>query len=452
MIGTAPVRSPRAQWISDGTPICTVQGRESDPIVVTDGAGGAIVVWRDRRNENTDVYAQRITNEGLAAWTASGVPVCLSFGLKSFVSAVSDGEGGAIIIWTDRRVEWDLFAQRVRSNGEMAWELDGVPVCMADDEQKYTWITTDGAGGAIIGWIDLRFGWDEYCVYVQRIDSTGSPLWDIDGVPIYHSTATLGHVLLVPDGEGGAIITWGERGNGGVELHAQRVNGFGDLMWEGESVMFSGPQVNRSATWIIEDGANGVIFTWWDKRGGYRNIYAQRIDEEGKILWRKNDTVVCAEFRNQMFPRLTQDGHGGAIIVWHDGRNTSWDIYAQRLDSRGRIKWGKGGVPVCTADGHQKHPRIVTDGAGGAYVVWSDERNGVDNLDIYGQRIDAEGMSMWRMNGEPLIAVPGDQMLPEGVPDGAHGVIFTWTDRRPGAGGVYAWRLSPKTLIEQQHN
>jgi len=451
-MGVVHVSSSRAQWVRGGTPVCDLTGRETDPCIVNDGDGGAIIVWRDRRHENIDIYAQRVTADGRLAWTTNGIPVSMAIGRKSEVKVVSDGAGGAIVVWTDRRVEWDIFAQRVRSDGEIAWALDGVPVCMAGDEQESHSITTDGSGGAIVSWVDLRFGWDEYCMYAQRIDSAGSPLWDGDGVQIHKSTKGLGHPQMVPDGEDGVIITWSEMWGNEAAQYAQRINGFGDRMWEGSGALLSGPQAHRSAAWIVQDGAGGAIFTWWDERGDYRGIFAQRMDGEGRVQWRKNDAVVCVGPGNQMYPRLIRDDRGGAILVWHDGRNSSWDIYAQRLDGRGRIEWNRGGVPVCTADGHQRHPRIVPDGTGGAYILWSDERNGTGNSDIYGQRIDADGKSLWRENGEPLITEPGDQFFPEAVSDGEHGVILTWTDGRPGAGGIYALRLDPKNMSGMHGN
>ena len=44
-------------------------------------------------------------------------------------------------------------------------------------------------------------------------------------------------------------------------------------------------------------------------------------------------------------------------------------------------------VPLCTAAGDQLSPTIVSDGAGGAIVVWQDSRSGSANPDVYAQRV-----------------------------------------------------------------
>ena len=66
-------------------------------------------------------------------------------------------------------------------------------------------------------------------------------------------------------------------------------------------------------------------------------------------------------------------------------------------------------VPVCTATGGQVSPAMVSDGAGGAIITWSDNRSG-DSGDIYAQRVEAFGRLG---NPEPVIVslkdVPNDQ-------------------------------------------
>src|SRR5688572_12018290 len=113
----AAVLSPEpvaAQWQPNGTPLCTARGDQWLPTMVSDGAGGAIVVWNDQRN-GRDIYAQRVSGAGIAQWAPDGVP--LYSGLNVIAgepSMVSDGAGGAIVTWYDRRNgNFDVYAQRV---------------------------------------------------------------------------------------------------------------------------------------------------------------------------------------------------------------------------------------------------------------------------------------------------------------------------------------------------
>ena len=57
-----------AQWLPDGTPVCTATGHQTWPVAASDGAGGVIVAWADLRNGNFDVYAQRLNVAGMPLW------------------------------------------------------------------------------------------------------------------------------------------------------------------------------------------------------------------------------------------------------------------------------------------------------------------------------------------------------------------------------------------------
>jgi hypothetical protein len=77
------------------------------------------------------------------------------------------------------------------------------------------------------------------------------------------------------------------------------------------------------------------------------------------------------------------DGAGGAIITWYEYRGNNSAIYAQRVDSSGKVLWTTGGVPIRSISGSSAYdPRIASDGAGGAIIAWYDYRSGVK---IYAQ-------------------------------------------------------------------
>ena len=136
----------------------------------------------------------------------------------------------------------------------------------------------------------------------------------------------------------------------------------------------------------INDGAGGLIVVWWDDRDIFSDIYAQRISPAGKPVWEVNGTAVCTAEGVQREPRIVSDFSQGAIIYWLDFREDYGDvtadaIYAQRIDTNGKSLWALNGISVCTADGDQKTPMAIANGHGGAFIVWSDARG--EDPDIY---------------------------------------------------------------------
>jgi hypothetical protein len=198
------------QWTARGIAICTATNLQYEPKIVSDGAGGAILTWRDSRNgSNLDIYAQRINATGMVQWTANGIAICIAIRDQYVDEIVSDGAGGAIITWLDNPngSNLDIYAQRINAGGVVQWTADGVAICTSIRHQFVPQIVSYGSGGAIITWFDYRSG-SNFDIYAQRINATGAVQWTANGVAICTSIRDQHGPQIVSDGAEGAIITW----------------------------------------------------------------------------------------------------------------------------------------------------------------------------------------------------------------------------------------------------
>ena len=81
-----------------------------------------------------------------------------------FPQAVSDGNGGLIIVWEDYRTgkDWDVYAQHVDESNNTLWEPNGLPISLAANNQRR-----------------LRMvGYDTHAIVVWN-DRRGRSSWDI---------------------------------------------------------------------------------------------------------------------------------------------------------------------------------------------------------------------------------------------------------------------------------
>ncbi|MGD8413839.1 MAG: hypothetical protein PVF33_06390, partial [Candidatus Latescibacterota bacterium] len=227
-----------AAWPFNGLPICTEAGYQRLARLCGDGAGGAIIVWQDSRSSaNPDVYAQRVDSDGNVQWTSGGVPVCAATGSQQNCEVVSDGSGGAIVVWVDNRngVESDVYAQRIDATGAAQWTADGVVVCGAVGSQWALGVIADGSGGAVVAWVDSRADQD---IYAQRVDATGATQWTADGVPVCTAAGTQSSPSIVSGLSGGSVVAWDDERNGDHDVYAQRLDAAGAPQWlaDGDTV------------------------------------------------------------------------------------------------------------------------------------------------------------------------------------------------------------------------
>lgn len=270
--------------------------------------------------------------------------------------------------------------------------------------------------------------------------------WQPDGVAISATTNYQTTQAIASDGAGGAIVTWHDfRSGTSYDIFAQRIDADGTVVWTTNGVPISTGPGHQSIPSIIADGAGGAIITWNDDRTCCFNedIYAQRIDASGAPLWTPNGVALCTATKEQIHPQIISDGAGGAIVVWEDGRisGLNTNIFAQRINAAGAVQWATNGVALCTAPHNQYLPRMVSDGAGGAIVTWHDFRlDGV--ADIFVQRVNASGAAIWTANGVILSGPSSSEYSPAIVADEAGGAIVTWQDFRTGQADIFAQRVN----------
>jgi hypothetical protein len=376
-------------WAASGVAICTASGDQTGQELISDGAGGAIITWEDWRNGDEDIYAQRIAANGSVMWAVDGIPICEATGTQWYPQIVSDGSGGAIIIWSDSRGgSADIYGQRIDANGSVKWTADGVPICAASGNQSGQQIVSDGSGGCIVVWKDDSSGSAD--IYAQRIDADGSVMWTTDGVAIVTAGGDQWGQVLSTDASGGAIITWFDfRSGASPDIYAQRVDAAGSAKWAANGVAICTATGTQWVPQIVSDGSGGAIITWLDSRSANQDIYAERVDSNGSSMWTIEGVPICTTGENQSGVLLISDGSSGAIITWEDDRGGSTDIYAQRVGEDGAVIWTANGVAICRASAEQWVPALTSDSSGGAFIAWEDNRN--DNWDIYAQRVDAAG-------------------------------------------------------------
>ncbi|MEE9377677.1 MAG: hypothetical protein V3V33_06535 [Candidatus Lokiarchaeia archaeon] len=388
-----------------------------------------------RDNDGVDgIYAQKVNSNGVNRWAVNGTAICIASGDHKSPQIVSDGAGGAIITWE----ESNIYTQKVNSDSEIQWDLNGNAICTEGGTQKSPQLVSDGANGTIITWQDSRDG--DYDIYAQKVNSSGDIQWIANGTAICTANGSQEFPQLVSDGVGGAIITWQDNRNGDYDIYAQKVNSSGDVQWIVNGTTICTANGSQEFPQLVSEGVNGTIITWQDNRTGDFDIYAQKFNSSGEIQWIANGTAICTANGSQEFPQLVSDGVNGTIITWQDSRDGADDIFIQKVNFSGDVQWFANGTAICTANGDQVVPQLINDGANGTIITWQDSRDG--DYDIYAQKVNSSGDNQWTVNGTAICTANSDQLVPQLISDSANGTIITWQDSRDGADDIYAQKVN----------
>ena len=436
-----------AQWSTDpsvNNAICTEASDQLFPNIVSDESGGAIITWQDQRGADDDIYAQRISASGVVQWTTNGVPICTAITSQTSPAIVSDGSGGAIIAWTDSRDGGsDIYAQRISADGVPQWTTNGVAVCTAAYDQFVPSIISDGSGGAIIAWYNHN-GSSDWRICAQHIGAGGVPQWTNNGITISAASYNQTPPNIISDGYGGAIFSWWGS-TVPINIYVQRINASGVEQWTpGGVATCAATLINgQGIPNLVSDGNGGALISWtYNTSGSSYGIYAQWIKSDGSLSWSTKGVSIYSVNRQLSTPKLASDYSGGAIIVWTEYRSSSGytDVYAQRILADSTLNWSTGGVRLCTYSGDQLYPNIISDGSGGAIVTWNDYRL---NRNVYAQKIDSSGIPLWNdYTAAAICTATGVQYVPVLTSDNNGGAIITWYDARSSNSDIYAQRVN----------
>ena len=281
--------------------------RAEEPKAVAVGDGGLLVFWRewDMVPDNPQVFlrGQRLGPDGVRHWGADGTIVFKNrvfcdngCALTSpWISAVSDGTGGAILAFDDRigrlpeGTDFNhVTAQRMSAAGERLWG-EGVSVLPSRPPQALYDLFAHPDGGAVVAVVTFPFEFIDggFHLVLQRLAADGRPLWPTKGVTVVDLTSSPDNVYEGPVfgsvDDGVLRIAW-ERSNTGFPVRSEiRFSAFdaaGNRLTPSDGVPLVHP-TTFSETPLLRgfafDPASGSSFVVWDgAKGAAAVLYTPR--------------------------------------------------------------------------------------------------------------------------------------------------------------------------------
>ena len=448
----------QAQWSNDpnvNNCVTNADKTQEGSRIVNDGQGNLIIGWNDSRAStdqyNTSlIYTQKYSPDGIAQWADNGINFLSSNNGKYLLYRIIKSENGKVIFGYSNFAYKDNFlsfsyidVSKQDENGVMLWTKNvfSNPISSISPVSFFS----DHSYGVVIVADSREYLQDDFDIIAQRVNSTGVLKWGLQGIKICSANSNQTTPKSMVNSDGYIFFVWQDYRTDSMwgDIYAQKVDSSGAIKWTNDGIAVCANSNGQGYPQIVTDNNGGIFVTWLDYIPFNKStLRMQHINKNGDLLLDSNGILICDTTINGV-PSFISDNAGGAIIVWPDNRNADDDIYAQRINADGSTQWTNGGMPVSTALGNQSNPMAIPDGNGGIIITWADYRNDVFFSDIYAQRLNHAGTPLWTTNGVAISTAPGNQSSPAIATDGNEGAVISWTDDRNGSGNydIYAQKI-----------
>ncbi|MBP3298903.1 MAG: T9SS type A sorting domain-containing protein [Muribaculaceae bacterium] len=423
-----------SQWSQNPMENLLVSGaddiNQDYPLTCACPDGSTYVGWISWEDETACLKLQLIDKDGDMKFGDGGIYIS-RYPTPTWTSGfdiVSDKDGNAIIVYSDRRNDvWQAYAYKVSPSGEMLWN-DGVALASNNVESCLNpKLIISDAGNIIIGYQALTNSRNS--IKVTKLTPDGSKAW---GGHI-EITGANGLFAMAPSNQDSFLVTWfqADRGN----LAVMRYTANGEEAWNGPTIVDEGSAVVSTEPLACSDGKGGIVVSW------RHSLYStqvdgrlQNVDRDGKLLWAES-----IAFSN--VPQICTDNDNNIVAAYTTGKDNQDNIFMSKYDTDGDCVWAS--RELLESPSYRIAIYGVSCINGEAVAVY---RNilGLRMATIDYIHLDTEGYPV-DMAGK-VSAMDGDKGFGRLASDGTGQMVLAWSDNGSNRNGgrIYAQNILPK--------
>jgi hypothetical protein len=292
---------------------------------------------------------------------------------ESFSSSVSVSDSVVHVVWQDNR---DGAPGEIYYKNSTDGGVSWGTDARLTNEIEGSWYPSVTVSGAVVHivWQNVLFGhWEIY--YKHSTD--GGLSWGADAHLSNDTLVSWYPSVSVSDSV--VHVVWEDTrdGNGEGEIYYKRSTDKG-VNWGAETRLTNDTSYSNAPSVSVSGSVVHVV--WHDDRDGNTEIYYKR-STDGGISW-EIDTRLTNKNAFSKFPSVSVSG-SVIHVVWFDERDevNNWEIYYKR-STDGGISWGAD-TRLTNNSADSQFPSVsVSDSV--VHVVWFDDRDG--NHEIYYKR------------------------------------------------------------------
>ncbi len=345
---------------------------KSQPVTVGDSNGNIRAVWAAGAEGKRKIYAGTMAAQAIEF----GLSVQITTDSADHCNPdIARGSNGALyVVWQDNRNgNWDIYAS-VSSDG-LTWSQP-VQVTNSKSDETHPAIVVDSGSPdhVYVTWQDNRNShWDIYVASstnsfastsISRISSDSANQIDPD---------------IAIDGEGTVYVVWTDLRNGQADIYGASSE---DTSWTNVPVVTTTSSQTNPAIAAQQD-VSIIHLLWTDDAHGDNDIYYAWSNGLPTAAVTGSSIIDDTSGANQDQPTITCQESSKVFGCWQDWRhainnNGDSDLFMADLES------GSAATNVLIGDDStnsgQSEPAVGIDGYGHPYIVWTDDRDSVDQI------------------------------------------------------------------------
>mgnify|MGYP001160641599 FL=1 len=449
-----------AQWNNDpaqNTIVADTTGSQIMPKAVKCKDGSSYVSWFDTRGGSYYLYMQKMSAKGVREWGNNGILVS-DKPQNSFLADYAlecDKTNNAIVAFTDVRAgSQNVVAYKISPKGKFLWGNDGIMVSDGKGTAVNPSIAVTKDGNYVIAWI---ISGEPDKIGLQKISVEGTNMWGKTAIQ-YGSTNGEGfiHPKLVPSDKGTVIllhtVTTGKFPAQKVKIAAQKFNTKGEITWGsgGKWIQDIGNVMIYTPPFFESDGKDGALLAWHDDRNStnIQSAWVQRINSKGDIAFPKNGSEVAIQNNlNKFNPVASVLSESNEVVVtWRmttSGQGES-GLYSQKFNSKGKRMWGDEGLELIPVSSIKVNGYKMLSLAKEVVIGYIEENTTGLNGTVKAMVIPGNG-KMKKKDATFMVSSVNSQKSDLSMSRGTDGsVIAIWADSRKDENGIYGQRISIK--------
>ncbi len=318
------------------------------PDIVTSDSGGVVLFHTATTGsfpaQTVKLRAKKISSTGTVSWTVN-IQDLGKIAAFTVPKVYSDKNNGGLISWHDDRDNNSLqsaFVQRVSSSGSLYFPVDGAEASLLGNRNKFNPVvafdnTTDET---YVFWMETEPNQNQNGISGQKLSSNGTRQWT-DNAKIFKDlsvalTTSISY-LTSEMGNSRAYLYYLEGNGSGLN---DKVEGFacdaaGDFLWTGNFTVLSNVSSDKLQMVSTVDVYKNCKLAWGDKRLDAQGIYAQDINPDGQL----GNSVTPVELASFS----ANASNNSVILSWITAtelNNSGFEIERCAL-SAGRQAWSK---------------------------------------------------------------------------------------------------------------